>query len=121
MKTSHKHQIQPHFIIIKVLIFLVCLASTIWLTSLQQLQRKMLLESALFAIIKSNTKKLATCVKHAPQNQLCMWFLASKNSTVKPAFECDKPISVLFQTTQYRFLHIDFANLNCFLYPSYFA
>ena len=35
-----------------------------WLMSLQELQRKMLLNSALFAVIKSNEKKLATCVEN---------------------------------------------------------
>ena len=37
-----------------------------WLMSLQQLYRKMLLNSALFAVIKSIEKKLATCVENMP-------------------------------------------------------
>ena len=118
MKTSHKHQIQPHFIIIKVLIFLIFLVSAIWRTSLQQFQRKMPLESALFAIVKGNEKKLATCVEHAPQNQLCVWVLASKNSIVKSAIECDKPVSTISNNT---ILIFKFSNLNCFLYSSYIA
>ena len=41
-------------------------------------------------------KKLATCVKHFPQNQFCV-VPCFKNSIVKSAFECDIPVSVLFQ------------------------
>ena len=41
-------------------------------------------------------KKLATCMKHVPQNQLSVWFLASKNFIGKSVFECDKTVNIDF-------------------------